>query len=91
MDNKAFITKLGKMLNRETTEVNTLVEGLCRVFKECGSELDSIAVPVFGSFKSEKTEEHVASDETNGKRMLYPPVITMDFQPSIVLRKKLSK
>jgi len=91
VDNKAFITKLGKALNRETAEVTTLVEGLCKVFKECGAGQDSIAIPGFGTFKSEKSEEHVVTDDSTGERILYPPVIAMEFQPSIVLRKKLSK
>lgn len=91
MDNKAFITRLSKRLNREPSEVSTLVEGLSVIFREAGSELDSIAVPGFGTFKSAKDEEKVVTDETTGERTLYPPVIHMDFQPSIVLRKKLNR
>lgn len=91
MDNKQFITKLGKRLNRENSEVTTLVEGLCRVFKECGSELDSVAVPGFGTFKSIKKDEIIVTDEATGKRTLLPPSINLEFTPSIVLRKKLMK
>ncbi|WP_297062809.1 HU family DNA-binding protein [uncultured Duncaniella sp.] len=91
MDNKTFITKLSKRLNRDTSEVSTLIEGLNRIFRESGAELDSIAIPGFGTFKSTKTEERVVTDETTQERTLYPPVISMEFQPSIILRKKLSK
>ena len=90
LDNKAFISRLSKRLNREPAEVTTLVEGLSVIIREAGSELDSIAVPGFGTFKSTKEEEKVVIDEATGERKLYPPMITMEFQPSIVLRKKLS-
>lgn len=82
---------MSKRLNREPAEVTTLVDGLSVIFREAGSELDSIAVPGFGTFKSSKTEEKVITDETSGERKLYPPVISMEFQPSIVLRKKLAR
>lgn len=91
MDNKTFITRLSKRLNREPSEVTTLVDGLSVIFREVGAELDSIAVPGFGTFKSSKTEERISVNENTGERTLLPPVITMEFQPSIVLRKKLSK
>lgn len=91
MDNKQFISRLGKRLNRENTEVATLVEGLCKVFKECGADLDSIAIPGFATFKSVKSDEAIVYDEVNGKRTLVPPAIRMEFAPSIVLRKKMTK
>ena len=91
MDNKQLISRLGKRLNRENAEVSTLVEGLCKVFRECGSVLDSIAIPGFGTFKSVKTDEVIVFDETIGKRTLLPPAIRMEFAPSIVLRKKMTK
>lgn len=91
LDNKTFITRLSKRLNRKPAEVSTLVEGLCVVIREAGADLDSIAVPGFGTFKSSKTEERVVTDEASGERTLLPPAIALEFQPSIVLRKKLTK
>lgn len=91
MDNKTFISRLAKRLNREPSEVTTLVEGLCNVFKEVGDNLDSVAIPGFGTFKSSKKDEEIVVDEATGKRTLLPPVISMEFQPSVVLRKKLAK
>lgn len=91
MDNKQFISRLGKRLNRETTEVTTLVEGLCKIFRECGADLDSVAIPGFGTFRSVKTDELITTDQATGKRTLVPPAIRMEFAPSIVLRKKLIK
>ncbi|MDE6858940.1 MAG: HU family DNA-binding protein [Duncaniella sp.] len=91
MDNKTFITKLAKRLEREPAEISTLAEGLCNVFIQAGNDLDSVAIPGFGVFKSSKRDELIVTDEATGKRMLLPPAIVMEFQPSIVLRKKLAK
>lgn len=91
MDNKTFISHLSKRLNRDAAEVSTLIDGMSVIFREAGSELDSIAIPGFGTFKSEKAEERIVTDESTGLRTLYPPVISMDFQTSIVLRKKLNQ
>lgn len=71
--------------------MTTLVEGLSVVFREAGADLDSIAIPGFGTFRSAKTEERVVTDETTGERTLLPPAIALEFQPSIVLRKKLTR
>ncbi len=91
MDNKTFLARLSKRLNREPAEISVLVEGLCKVFKETGADLDSIAIPGFGTFKTSKTDERITIDETTGQRTLLPPVSAKEFQPSIVLRKKLAK
>ena len=90
MDNKTFLTRLAKRLNRDTAEVATLAEGLSTAFKEAGAELDSIAIPGFGTFKAEKRDEEIVTDATTGRRTLYPPKIEMTFRPSVVLRKKLN-
>lgn len=78
-------------MNRDVPEVATLIEGMCKVMKECGAELDSIAIPGFGTFKSSKIEEQVVYDNITRQRTLVPPMIVMEFNPSVVLRKKMSK
>lgn len=90
MDNKTFLTHLAKRLNRETAEVTALTDGLCTVIKEAGANLDSIAIPGFGTFKAEKKDEEIVTDPSTGNRSLYPPKIEMTFRPSVVLRKKLN-
>lgn len=91
MDNKTFTSLLANLLDRESSEVSTLIEGLSTVFKQIGAELDSVAIPGFGTFKSYKKDEEIVVDSKTSKRTLLPPVITMEFQPSVVLRKKLSR
>ena len=47
MENKEFITKLAKKMNRESKDVSALLDGLSQVFKDNLSNLDSIAIPGF--------------------------------------------
>lgn len=90
MDNKTFLSRLAKRLNREPSQVATLADGLSTAFKESGADLDSIAIPGFGTFKAEKTDERIETDAETGRRILYPPKIEMTFRPSVVLRKRLN-
>mgnify|MGYP002524456666 FL=1 len=57
--------------------------------KTKGSELDSIAVPGFGTFEAKKKNERVVVNPSSGKRMLVPPKITLGFKVSNVLKSKL--
>ena len=91
MDSKTFNSRLADMLNRTTDETSTLTDAICKLLAETGSELDSIAIPGFGTFTTAKTDESVITDPATGKRTLMPPCIKMSFQPSVVLRKKLSR
>ena len=51
---------------------------------------DSVAIPGFGAFVAEKVAEHVDTDPDTGKRMLYPPCVRLSYQPSVLLRKKIT-
>lgn len=91
MDSKTFHTQLSKMLGRTPDEAATLVAAFGKLMAETGSELDSIAIPGFGTFASVKTDESIVTDAATGRRTLMPPSIRMSFQPSVVLRKKMSR
>lgn len=79
------------MLGRDARETATITDALSKLMSEIGSELDSVAVPGFGTFSSVKTDESIVTDPATGERTLVPPAITMHFQPSVVLRKKLAR
>lgn len=51
-------------------------------------DLDSVAIPGFGTFETIKHDEMIVEDVPTGKRMLLPPKIEVVFKPSVVLRKK---
>lgn len=51
---------------------------------------DSVAIPGFGTFVTEKISEQTGTDPATGKRMLYPPCVRLTYQPSVLLRKKIT-
>ncbi len=91
MDSKTFNTRLAKMLRRSPEETATLTDAFSKLMAETGTELDSVAVPGFGTFSTVKTDESIVTDAATGRRTLLPPSIRMSFQPSVVLRKKMSR
>lgn len=91
MDHKTFAGRLAKTLGRSAEETATLTDALGKLMTELGGDLDAMAVPGFGTFTPVKTDETVVVDPATGARTLMPPAITMQFQPSILLRKKLSR
>ncbi len=89
MDNKALLDTVAERINRDAEDVNKLVDALISVVKTRCGELDSIAVPGFGTFETKKKLERVVVNPTTGKRMLIPPKIVLSFRPSALLKNKL--
>ena len=88
MDNKELVERLSEKLGRSKADINKLIGALAEVVKTKASELDSIAVPGFGTFEAKKKNERVVTNPSSGKRMLVPPKITLGFKVSNVLKKK---
>lgn len=63
---------------------------LAEVIRQALTELDSVAVPSFGTFTPVKRDEEIITDLSTGRRMLLPPQITLEFTPAAMLRKHLS-
>lgn len=91
MDNKTLIDTLSQRLNTTGETVVSLIEGLCGVMGERGSELDTVSIPGFGSFEPKKRMERVALHPASGKRLLVPPKIVMTFKPSSALKQKIKE
>lgn len=89
MDSKQFAALVAQRTGRSAAEVATMSDALVEALREIGAEIDSVAVPGFGTFRSVKHEERIATSPA-GESTLYPPSIEMSFQPSVVLRKKLN-
>lgn len=88
MENKTFINHLAKRLDRDPKTIGPLVEALASTIVDICSEMDSVAIPGFGTFQPVKQLERTETD-SNGRRLLLPPSITLTFKESVVLRKKL--
>ena len=73
MDYKQFRKRLTELTGRSSADVDALVEGLSIILRDTCSELDSVAIPTFGTFTAVKHNEEVVTDLSTGKRMLLPP------------------
>lgn len=87
--NDDIVRLVASHLKRSKTDVNKLVDGLAQVIKESCANLDSVAVPGFGTFEPRKKNERIITNPTLGKRMLIPPKIVVNFKVSNVLKKKI--
>lgn len=89
MDYKQLRKQLADISGRTADDVDSLVEGLGAILRDCASDLDTVAVPTFGSFVPVKHKEEVVDDLSTGKRMLLPPEIKLEFHPGGLLQKRL--
>ncbi len=90
MDYKQLRKILVDRTGRSQADIDALVEGLSVVLRQHGAELDAVAVPTFGTFSPVKHDEVVSEDLSTGKRMLLPPEIVMEFEPSASMLRRLN-
>ncbi len=89
MDYRTFRKQLCRLTDRSADDADALTEGLARIIRESCADLDSVAIPRFGTFVPVKHEEEVITDLSTGKRMLVPPEINVEFHPGAMLTKRL--
>lgn len=89
MDNKQLNDTISKHMGRSSADVAKLLDALVATIKERCGELDSIAIPGFGTFEAKKKLERIVVNPGTGKRMLVPPKITLSFKPSALLKSKI--
>lgn len=88
---KSLSTELGRRLHRPVKDVNALLEGLHQALRTHAAELDSVALPGFGTFAAVKHPEQIVTDRSTGKRMLLPPEVQLTFTPATKLRSNVEK
>lgn len=89
MDNKTLIKQLANRTGRSTKEVENLLEGFISIIKECGADMDTVAIPGFGAFEPRKRLERINIHPSTGKHILIPPKVTLTFKMSAVLKQRL--
>lgn len=89
MESKELIERVAERIGRSVDDAAKLMEGLAIVMRERLTELDSIAIPGFGTFEAKKKDERIVNNPSNGKRMLVPPRVAVNFKVSNVLKSKL--
>lgn len=91
MEHKALLHSLSAAIGRDTKDTAALLESLSAVIKERLSDMDTIAIPGFGEFEPVKEDEHIVTDQATGERMLIPPSISVRFNPSSLLKRKIKE
>ena len=91
MDNKSFASALAKRMNCDAKEATAMIAAFASVLRDRTANLDSIAIPGFGNFVSIKEAEKIAIDQSNGRRMLLPPHIKIEFVASSMLKKQVDQ
>ena len=51
--------------------------------------LDSVAIPSFGTFEPRKRIERIAVHPSSGKKLMVPPKIVMNFRASQILKQRV--
>lgn len=89
MDNKTLTEKMADKMQMAREDVAILIDTLADVIESSMLEQDTIAIPGFGNFEPRKRDERIAVHPSTGKRMLYPPKLSITFKPSALLKKML--
>lgn len=81
MDYKQFRKQLSEATGHTLADTDTLVEAFAAVLRSCGTELDAVAVPSFGTFTTDKHDEEIRTDAATGRRTLVPAGDTHGLHP----------
>lgn len=89
MDSKFLIETIAAKLGRSTEDVDKLLDAFAGVLGSRCGDMDTVAIPGFGSFEPRKRDERVMVHPSSGRRMLVPPKVVLGFKVSNVLKSKL--
>lgn len=89
MDNRQFIKALSKATGKSAKDTELLLTDFMAVFRERITDMDTIAIPGFGSFETKKRAERVTTHPSTQQRIIIPPKIVMNFKMSNVLKQRM--
>jgi nucleoid DNA-binding protein len=87
MDNRSFNTNLTQRLDTDAKTATGMADALTDLLRNHLAQLDTIAIPGFGTFIPAKTDEYIATDSVTGKRSLMPPAVSITFRAGSRLKK----
>lgn len=88
MDNKSFIDTVAVQAGISPDEATALADAFRSILVDAAAELDSIAVPGFGTFEPRRRAERISVHPGTGRRLLVPPKVVMAFRPSSSLKNR---
>lgn len=90
MDNKTFISRLTAKTGLSQSRAHSLSTALGELIAEHCANLDTVAIPQFGTFTGRKYDETVITT-ADGSGTLIPPKIIVEFSPGAMLKKAIKK
>lgn len=90
MDSKTFTQKLAANMGYDSKRTADFIDKFAEILRVNAVEMNTLAVPSFGSFVPTKYDETIVKDHSTGKRIMLPPQLSLEFHPAAMLRKKLS-
>ncbi len=89
MDSRQFVSVVSHQSGIDVKTAAAMIEAVAgAICRQC-ADLNTVAIPGFGNFVSEKSDEHVEVDPVTNNRVLIPPSINMQLRPSVILRKRI--
>ena len=79
---------LAEKLSCSTEESDVMLSAIIQTLKEYAKNLDSVAIPGFGTLSCAKIDEHIVENTQTAQAILTPPQIKLSFKTSVVLKKK---
>lgn len=89
MDNKTFLEKVGRSSELESKTCKAFLDTLTELMEATIAAGDTISIPSFGNFEPRKRNERMMS-QPNGRRLLIPPKLVVNFKPSTILKDKVN-
>ena len=89
MNNKEFVTEMGKRTGYSATDVASLMTALMAEMETHLEEEAMVSIIGFGNFEIKKKLERVVVNPSTKQRMLVPPKLVLSFKPSTTLKEKL--
>lgn len=91
MNNKEFLTELGRRTGLSDKKTSDLVNSLLADVTESLEEENSVCAPNFGILEVKKKLERVLINPTTKQKMLVPPKMVVNFRTASALKDKVNQ
>ena len=91
MDSRQFAATISRNTGLDGRTVGLAIESIATILSRECADLSAVAVPGFGNFIPEKKDEEISVDPVTLDRTLLPPLVSVTFRPSVILRKRINE
>lgn len=90
MNGEEFLKLLSEKTRCDEKDAARMVASLSDIIVGGLQDGRSVSLQGFGTFDVKKRLERIITNQTIGKRMLYPPMLMIGFRPSEQLKEKVN-